>query len=200
MSRATDLYFEIEQELKRILPAQSFLPNQIYRAMNKAQIWLSSVHDCYTTTEKITILSDITEYELVETFKRIQSLISPDNIPYDFVKPHELYVARKNAITTAFTIENDTLIFATNQNNYAGSDFTITGFAIATTEPSDTQELLLPVQFDEAIFYYSLYRLLPLVTPNRSSFFIEAEKSALHYAGKNNSKINEPTGFLTTDW
>lgn len=200
MSRATDIYFEIEQELKRLLPAQSFLPNQIYRAMSKAQIWLSNEHDCYAKSEEIIILNNILRYDLVTTFKRVHNLISPDNIKYEFVKPQDFYIAKNNLLKNHYTIENDTLVFVSEQNNYAGQSFVLSGYAIAETEPSFNQELLLPVQFDEAVYYYSLYRLLPLATPNRSYFLIEAEKSALSYAGKNNSQLNEPTGFLTTDW
>lgn len=194
MSRATDLYEEIKSNIEKFFPAQSILPNQIYRAINRAQIWLCSEHDALFDSEDFTINLTDKEYPLTKTFKRITRLVSPDFSDYAFVKP-ELIKSYGNGIIAAnvYTFINDKIIFPATQIQYNGQNFTVYGWIIPTVEASETQELSVPIEFDDALLYYAMYRLLPPDFAGRPGYLLEAEKSALSFAGKNNTRFNAPT-------
>lgn len=193
--RSTDIYKELKMELERLVPAQSFVPNQIYRAMHRSQIWCALESDALLGLEELVIQQDTKVYNLLKTFKRISSITIEDySDDIIYISPAMYYQQAQLNVPLKpiyYTKVNDSLWFMQSLNDFVGKKIFVLGFLIPTLEPSETQELELSAIYDQAIKLRALYYLLPLTVKERASFSLESVAEITNISGKTTNEFTD---------
>lgn len=185
--RIEDIYQQIKSTNDKFnyLPPQSLLPDDIYGAIKRAIIWICLENNALFGQQEITIVSDVTDYQLTKTFKVITKLINPDGTyELEYRKPDEMKLFKGDLYS--YTFINDTITFAAKQNNYVGEKFVAYGYIIPTEDLNSATEIPISKDWDEVIYSKAMSLIVPVDSNAHQIFRAEAIELSRLIGGKYN--------------
>lgn len=190
--RSKDIFFLINEKLKKISPAQSIVPAEIYKRINSAIIKICTKHNASFEKDSITIITDQIVYPLTKTFKKIEILKPPQETgldQYNYVLIENL--SQYSQYNYYYSFYNDNIYFSQNQNNLADKIFEVWGWTIPLSEVGDEVEIPISPIWDISIEYYALHLLLPENNPEKNNYKLLAEEEMTSVAGILNKNRNQ---------